>query len=127
MTSRVIRHDTITLRSGVKEEGFEQFMREELVPHFSEAFKGPTRSSKADLKNQSLCKDTKTRGKFLWITAWDGEVESVCGSSFENARMSRTGFTDATETLLKKLESFGKHATETVFIELVSTEVAANT
>jgi hypothetical protein len=122
---RVFRHDLITLHSGVKEEDFEQFMKEELVPHFSEAFKGPTRSSKADLKGQSLCKDTKGRGKFLWITAWDGE--SVRGSSFENARMSRTQFADATEALLKKLESFGKRATETVFIELVSTEVAANT
>ena len=45
----IIRHDHITLHSKVKEDEFEKFMREELVPHFSDHYKGPTRVSKADL------------------------------------------------------------------------------
>jgi len=121
---RVVRHDVITLHSEVREEDFETFMKEELIPYFSERYRGPTRSSIADLQSQSLLKDTKGRRKWLWVTAWDGSPDSVRGSSFEHTRMSRI---EGTETMLKKLESFGKRTTEKVFSELDSIEVATNT
>lgn len=121
---RVFRHDVITLHSEVMEEDFERFMKEELVPHFSEQYKGPTRTSIADLKSQSLFKDTKGQRKYLWITGWDGSPESVRGSSFEHTRHVRFKETD---TLLKKLESFGKRTAEKVFSELVNIKVATNT
>ena len=121
---RIFRHDAITLHSGVKEEDFERFMKEELVPYFNKRYKGPTRASVADLKNQSLLKDTKGRRKYLWITVWDGSPESVRGSSFENTRMVRF---EETEAMLKRLESFGKRSSEKVFSELVNIEVATNT
>jgi hypothetical protein len=38
----IIRHDHITLHMKVKEDGFEKFMREEVVPHFGDHYKGPT-------------------------------------------------------------------------------------
>jgi hypothetical protein len=120
----VFRHDVITLQSEVREEDFERFMKEELIPYFSERYRGPTRSSIADLKSQSLLKDTKSRRKWLWVTVWDGSPESVRGSSFEHTRMSRI---EETEAMLKKLESFGKRTTEKVFSEVDSTEVATNT
>jgi hypothetical protein len=121
---RVFRHDAITLHSEVKKEDFERFMKEELVPYFSERYKGPTRSSIADLTSQSLFKGTKGQRKYLWITMWDGSPESVRGSSFENTRMVRF---EGTEAILKKLEVFGKRSSEKVFSELVSIEVATNT
>lgn len=119
---RIFRHDSITLHSGVKEEDFEKFMLEELVPYFSEAYRGPTRASIADLKGQSLFKDTKGH-KYLWVTEWDGSAEAVHGPSFENTRMIRI---EETEAELKKLESFAKRATEKVFSELVRIEVPTN-
>jgi hypothetical protein len=120
---RVFRHDAITLHSEVREDDFERFMKEELIPYFSERYKGPTRVSVADLKSQSLLKDTQSRRKWLWATAWDGHPESLRGSSFENTRSIEF---KETEVMLKKLESFGKR-TEKVFMELDSTEVATNT
>ena len=121
--SRVFRHDAITLQSGVSEEDFERFMKKELIPYFSEAYRGPTRASRADLKSQSLLKDAKGRRKWLWVTAWDGSPESVRGSSFEHTRMNRI---EATEAMLKKLASFGKRTTEKVFSELHSARVGTN-
>jgi len=121
---RVIRHDVITLHSGVSEEDFERFMKEELIPYFSGQYRGPTRASRADLQSQSLLKETKGRRKWLWVTAWDGSPEDVRGSAFEHTRMVRF---EETEAMLKRLESFGKRATEKVFSELDSSEVAANT
>lgn len=58
---KVVRHDAITLHGEVKEEDFERFMKDELVPFFSKQYRGPTRASVADLKGQSLLKDTKSR------------------------------------------------------------------
>ena len=55
----LLRHDTITLRPGVTEADFEQFMINDLIPFFSKAYQGPTRSSKADIKGQSLLKATE--------------------------------------------------------------------
>lgn len=120
--SRVFRHDAVTLQSGVREEDFEKFMKEELIPYFSEVYRGPTRASRADLKSQSLLKDAKGR-KWLWVTAWDGSPESVRGSAFEHTRMNRI---QATEAMLKKLASFGKRTTEKVFSELHSARVGTN-
>ena len=122
--SGIFRHDAITLQSGVREEDFEKFMKEELIPYFSEVYRGPTRASRADLKSQSLLKDAKVRRKWLWVTAWDGSPESVRGSSFEHTRMVRF---EETEAMLKKLESFGERAAEKVFGELVEVEVPSKT
>lgn len=121
---RVFRHDAITLHSEAREEDFERFMKEELIPYFSERYRGPTRTSIADLKSQSLLKDTKGQRKWLWVTAWDGSPESVRGSSFEHTRMVRF---EETEAMLKKLKSFGKRTTEKVLSEVDSTEVPTNT
>lgn len=123
--AKTFRHDAISLLSGVKEEDFEKFMKDELIPFFSERYQGPTRASRADIKNQSLQKDSKGRGKYLWITVWDGSPDSVRGASFENARMTDIHLKD-TKAMLKKLESFGKRASEKVFSELISTRVTTN-
>jgi hypothetical protein len=122
--SRVFRHDGITLHPEVKEGNFEKFMKEELLPYFSERYRGPTRTSIADLKSQSLLKDSKGQGKWLWVTVWDGSPESVRGSSFEHTRMIKF---EETKAMLKKLKSFGKRTTEKVFSEVESTEVDTNT
>ena len=120
--NNVYRHDAITLHQGVKKEDFEKFMKEELVPLFSNVYKGPTRSSKADLQSQSLLRDTKGR-KYIWITVWDGSPESVRGSSFENTRMSKLDSMQEADAMLKKLETFGTRATEKVFNEIEHTEM----
>jgi hypothetical protein len=123
ITVMLVRHDAITLHAEAKEEDFERFMKGEFIPYFSERYKGPTRASIADLKRQSLLKDTKGRRKWLWVTAWDGSLEGVRGTSFEQARMVKFEETDA---MLKKLETFGKRAAEKVFDEAVSIEIATN-
>ena len=121
--SRVLRHDVITLHGGVSEEDFERFMEGELIPYFSERYRGPTRSSRADLKRQSLLRDTQGRRKWLWVSGWEGSPESVRGASFEHARMSRLEETDA---MLGRLDAFGRRAAEKVFSETASAEVATN-
>jgi hypothetical protein len=124
--NKVFRHDTITLNSNAKREDFEKFMKEELFPLFSKVFKGPTRSSKADIQSQFLLKETEGN-KYLWISQWDGSPESVQGSSFERTRMSRVQGMEQTDAMLKRLEGFGKRTTEKVFSEIVRTKVTANT
>jgi hypothetical protein len=119
----IFRYDAITLHSKASEEDFQKFVKEELLPYFKGQYKGPTRTSRADLKDQSFLKDTKGRRNYLWITVWDGSPESVRGSSFENTRMIRF---EKTEAILKKLEFFGKRSSEKVFSELVSVKVATN-
>lgn len=121
--SNTIRHDAIALNAGVDADAFERFMTGELMPHLAERFKGPTRSSRADLKAQSLLRNAKSARKFLLITVWDGAAASVAGATFENARMSSVA---QTGTLLKKLDAMAKRSAEKVFFELVSTEVATN-
>jgi hypothetical protein len=121
--SRVFRHDAITLRESVRPEDFTKFMTDELVPYFSTRFKGPTRSSRADIKHQTVLEDGVNRHRYLWVTVWDGSPESVGGSSFERARMSE--FVETT-AILKKLESFGVRAAEKIFIDLVDIEVGTN-
>ncbi len=117
----VFRHDAVTLHSGIKEEDFQKFMLEELMPFFSHRYRGPTRVSVADLKSQTLLKDANGRRKWLWMTTWDGNPDSVRGSSFEHARMIRL---EDTEAMIKKLESFGKRPAEKVFSEIASIEAA---
>ena len=121
--SNTIRHDAIALNAGVDADAFERFMTGELMPHLAERFKGPTRSSRADQKAQSLLRNAKSARKFLLITVWDGAAASVAGATFENARMSSVA---QTGTLLKKLDAMAKRSAEKVFFELVSTEVATN-
>lgn len=121
--SNTIRHDAIALNAGVDADAFERFMTGELMPHLAERFKGPTRSSRADLKAQSLLRNAKSARKFLLITVWDGAAASVAGATFENARMSSVA---QTGTLLKKLDAMAKRSAEKVFFERVSTEVATN-
>ena len=121
--SNTIRHDAIALNAGVDTEAFQRFMNSELMPHLAERFKGPTRSSKADLKAQSLLRNAKSARKFLLITVWDGAASSVAGATFENARMSTVAQTGA---LLKKLDAMARRSAEKVFVEVVSTEVPTN-
>jgi hypothetical protein len=120
---RTIRHDALALKAGVDADTFERFMTGELMPHFAESFKGPTRSSKADLKVQSLLRDVKSARKFVLVTVWDGAASSVTGAAFENVRMNTVVQTAA---LLKKLDTLAKRSTEKVFAERASTEVATN-
>jgi hypothetical protein len=121
--SHTIRHDAIALNAGVDADAFERFMTSELMPHFAARFRGPTRSSKADLKVQSLLRDAKSARKFLLVTVWDGAATSVAGAAFENARMNTVAQTGA---LLKKLDGFAKRSAEKVYAQVVSTEVPTN-
>ena len=121
--SHTIRHDAIALSAGVDSDAFERFMTSELMPHFAERFKGPTRTSRADLKALSLLRDEKSARRFLLVTVWDGAAASVAGGAFENARMNTVARTD---TLLKKLDGFAKRSAEKVYAEVASTEVPTN-
>ena len=116
-----IRHDAIALNAGVDSAAFESFMTSELMPHLAERFKGPTRTSRADLKALSLQRGPKTARRFLLVTVWDGAAASVAGGAFENARTNAVARTDA---LLKKLDGFAKRSAEKVFTEVVSTGIA---
>jgi hypothetical protein len=118
-----IRHDAITLHSETNVDEFIKFVNDELIPYFTDRYKGPTRSSRADIKHQTVLQDAENPRKFVWVTAWDGSAESVSGSSFERARMSTVA---ETETLLKKIDTFGKRSAEKVFNEEISVEVGPN-
>jgi hypothetical protein len=83
------------------------------LPFFREKFRGPTRRTAASLTSQSLLKDTKGQPAYLWTTLWEGPVENVQGSFFENALVD-VGNAD-TEAILNKLDSFGKRDPESVF------------
>jgi hypothetical protein len=120
--STIIRHDAITLRSEASAEDLERFMMEELIPYFSERYRGPTRTSRADLQNQSFLRETQDQQKYLWVTAWTGSEDSVQGSSFEHARIGSP--IEETKTMLKKLESFGERTTVAMFRELADTVVS---
>ena len=121
--SHTIRHDAIALHAGVDSSVFESFMTGELMPHRAERFKGPTRTSRADLKALSLQRGPKTARRFLLVTVWDGAAASVAGGAFENARTNAVARTDA---LLKKLDGFAKRSAEKVFAEVVRIEVPTN-
>ena len=81
----MVRHDTVNLHNRRDEAAFESFMKDELIPFFSEHYKGPTRTSIADLKSQAFLKDTQHPHRYLWITVWNGSPEAIRGSSFEGA------------------------------------------
>jgi hypothetical protein len=113
--STILRHDVITVHSGVREADFERFMKEELIPDFSKRYRGPTRMT--DLVDQSFSKDTEGQRKYLWMTVWVGFSEHVRGSSFEN---NRWAVLEETQAMLKKLESYGKRDPEKVYDVLVT-------
>ena len=121
--SHTIRHDAIALNAGVDSAAFERFMTSELMPHLAERFKGPTRTSKADLKALSLLRDAKSARRLLLVTVWDGAAASVAGGAFENARTNTVARTDA---LLRKLDGLAKRSAEKVYAELVRIEVPTN-
>ena len=120
---RLIRHDTVTLHADSAEQAFEDFMRNELLPYFGNAYRGPTRVSVADLKRQSLLKDARLPRRYLWVTEWEGSTEAVAGASFADARMMKMPATDA---MLKRLEGYGRRGAAKVFRELASADVATN-
>lgn len=122
---RSVRHDAITLHTGVQEEDFERFMKEELIPWFSDHFGNRITYPFLDLKSQTLLKGTEDDRKWLWVTAWEGDAiqdtfftvrvrveQSVAGKIFE---------------MQKRLESFGQCATEEIFSEINFTEVHTST
>jgi hypothetical protein len=117
------RHDTITLLPGVKEADFEQFMTEDLLPYFSEKYRGPTRSSRADIKSQSLLKTADRDRQYLWVTGWDGSAGDVGDPEFERVRMTPVA---ATAEMLRKLDAFGKRSSLHVLAERASVAVATN-
>jgi len=121
--SHTIRHDALALNAGVDADSFERFMTGELMPHFAERFKGPTRTSKADLKAMTLLRHATSARKFVLVTVWDGAASAVAGSAFENARMNTVA---ATGVLLKKLDGFAKRSAEKVYTDLASIEVPTN-
>ena len=72
------RHDTITLLADAKEPDFEKFMTDELIPFFSQRYKGPTRSSRADIQGQSVLKTIGQSRKYLWENVM-GWRSGLCG------------------------------------------------
>ena len=118
-----IRHDAITLRSGVRAEDFERFVSDELVPYFSERYRGPTRASRADLKHQWLLKAAGGENAYLWVTAWDGAPDSVAGPAFAGARMTPV---EGTAAILARLDGYGVRAPATLYAELADVAVATN-
>ena len=117
------RHETVTLHSGASAADFESFVTAELIPFFSEHYKGPTRASVTDIKGQSFAKDVMRKGHYLWVTAWDGRADVLVGKTFEGARMIGV---DGLEDILKKLESFGSRSAATLYDELANAVVATN-
>jgi len=124
--NKVFRNDPIKLRTGVKEEDFERFMAEELLPFFGKKYAGPTRNTHVFLTGQSLLKGTKDRRKYQWLTVWSGPAERVQGSAFELVLMEHNKSTE-TEALLKKLESFGTHFPASILTEVARRSAAPET
>jgi hypothetical protein len=118
----LIRHDVIKLHDGASAASFETFIKDELMPFFSQRYKGPTRISIADIKSQSLLKLSGGRA-YLWATEWDGPAEAISGAGFEGARMQKLPQTAA---MLKKLRVYGKRARCKIFDELASVKVRTN-
>jgi hypothetical protein len=120
----MLRYDTVNLHNGVDQAAFESFMKDELIPFFSEHYKGPTRVSISDLKGQGLLKDTHNSRHYLWITVWTSGPEAIRGNDFEGTRMAKVEGADA---MLAKLATFGSRPEESVFDELLRIEVPTNT
>ncbi len=119
----VFRNDPIKLHTGVKEENFERFMAEELLPFFGKKYAGLTGNTQAFLASQCLLKGTKDRRKYQWLTVWNGPAERVQGSSFELALVEDNKSTE-TEVVLKKLESFGRRFPASVLAEVARQSAA---
>jgi len=60
----VFRNDPIKLHIGVKEDDFERFAAEELLPFFGKKYAGPAGNAQAFLASQRLLKGTKDRRKY---------------------------------------------------------------
>lgn len=116
-TGTAVRHDAITLHQEVSEEDFESFMREELVPYFNEEYTQSTRVTVALIVAQYLLKDYEDRRNYLWVTVWHtgNAFPEVVRGSFEETRMGHQ--LEKTETMLKRLDTFGKRSPEKVFAE----------
>jgi hypothetical protein len=112
----VFRNDPVRLRTGVKEENFERFMAEELLPFFGKKYAGPTKNTQAFLTAQSLLKGTKDPRKYQWLTVWSGPAERVQGSSFELV-LVQDNTSAETAALLEKLETFGKRLPASILTE----------
>jgi hypothetical protein len=120
--SSTIRHDAIALKAGANAQAFESFMSGELMPHFVQRFKGPTRVSKADLTSITLLRDAKSKRRFLLVTVWIGAATAVAGAAFENARMNSA---PATDDMLSRLDGFAKRSAEKVYSVLFNAEVTS--
>jgi hypothetical protein len=111
----LLRHDAIQLYPGVKEEDFEEFMIKDLMPLFKRAYGGPaTRKSVALLSRQSLLKEQRCEGVYVWAMAWEGRVEDVQDPLF--TRVSMEAHED-TLTMLQKLASFGERMSPHIYTE----------
>lgn len=96
---------------------FEKFLRDERLPCFSDTYRGPNRTSIADLKGQSFLKDAKGQLRYLWVTGCEGSLDAVESTSFEGARMVKEA---ATSPMLKRLNGYGKRSTKKLFREIAT-------
>jgi enterochelin esterase-like enzyme len=119
----VFRNDPIKLRTGVREEDFERFVAEELLPFFGKKYAGSASNSQTFLASQSLLKGTRDPRKYQWITVWSGPAERIQGASFELVLVEDNKPTE-TEALLKKLESFGQRFPASVLAEVAKQSAA---
>ena len=122
---RLVRHDVTTLHSGVREEDFERFMKEELFPWFSDHFGDHITYPFLDLKSQTLLEGDEDGRKWLWVTTWgDG---SIRGTFFKVRVRMDPGKIQEMNDMRERLESFGQSATEETFSEVNFTEVNTDT
>jgi hypothetical protein len=119
----VFRNDPIKLHTGVKEDDFERFAAEELLPFFGKKYAGSAGNAQASLASQRLLKGTKDRRKYQWLTVWRGPAERVQGLSFELVLVDDDKFTE-TEDVLKKLESFGQRFPASILAEVARQSAA---
>jgi len=122
----VFRNDPIKLHPGVQEDDFEKFVAVELLPFFGKKYAGPGGNAQALLTSQRLLKGTKDRRKYQWLTVWSGPAERVQGFSFESALIDDDNFAE-TDSVLKKLESFGMRFSASILAEVAKQSTAPET
>ncbi|MES2772727.1 MAG: hypothetical protein V4722_00990 [Bacteroidota bacterium] len=105
--SALIRHDAIKLKPTTNEDDFIKFMTETCMPYFKKTYKGLTRITISNLKDQKLLKDATAPGRFIWVSTWDGTEVSISDASFNGVVMTSV-HEAATKEVLKKLGGFGK-------------------
>lgn len=112
--SALIRHDAIKLKANTNEEEFIKFMNETLMPYFKKTYKGLTRITLANLKDQKLLKDETNPGRFIWLNTWEGRMDGIKDAGFSGVVM--TSVHDAsTKEMLKQLSKFGTRKLSGVF------------